>query len=197
MAAPVRKSTRIVRYLTIPLALVASGLLVSNASYSAYSTSTSNPSSNWTTGTLSLTDDDANTALFTATGLVPGSTGTKCIAVTSASTVPTTIKLYGTAPASTLALSTYIDLTVTLGTGGSSSTCTGFVPDGTNPTVFNGTLASFGTTATGFANGLGVWAPAGAGTKVYQFVYTVNSAAPNTTAGGTAAIGFTWEAQTN
>jgi len=183
--------------LTIPVALIASGLLVSNASYSAYSASTTNPANNWTTGTLGLTDDDANTALFTATGLVPGSTATKCIAVTSSSTVPTTIKLYGTSPSTTLALSSYIDLVVTLGAGGSSSTCTGFVADATNPNVFTGTLASLGTTATGFSNGLGVWAPAGAGTKTYKIQYTVNSAAPNTTAGGTASIGFTWEAQTN
>ncbi|MEQ1737706.1 MAG: hypothetical protein ABL886_15035 [Rhodoglobus sp.] len=197
MTATTRKGTKIVRYLTIPLALVASGLLVAQASYSAYSTTTANPTSNWTTGTLALTDDDSNTALFTASSLVPGSTGTKCIVVTSASTVPTTIKLYGTTPSTTLALSTWIDLTVTLGAGGSNATCTGFVADITNPSVYSGTLAAFGTSATSFSNGLGVWAPAAAGSKTYRFVYTVNSAAPNSTAGGTAAIGFTWEAQTN
>lgn len=197
MARSTRRSARVIRLLPIPIALLASGLLISNASYSAYSTTTSNPTNNWTTGTLSLTDDDANTAMFTATALVPGSTGTKCIAVTSASTVPTTIKLYGTSPATTLALSSYIDLTVSLGAGGSSSTCTGWVADATNPNVFSGTLAAFGTSATSFSNGLGVWAPASSATKVYKFTYTVNSAAPNSTAGGTASIGFTWEAQSN
>jgi hypothetical protein len=192
-----KKTARFVRFLTIPLALVASGLLVSQASYSAYSTQTSNPTSNWTTGTLLLSDDDANTALFSATSLVPGSTGTKCIVVTSGSTVPTTVKLYATAPATTLALSTWIDLAVTQGTGGSNADCTGFVADASNSSVFSGTLAGFGSTATSFANGLGTWAPAGAGSKTYKFDYTVNSAAPNTTAGGTASVGFTWEAQSN
>lgn len=192
-----KKTARVVRFLTIPVALLASGLLVSQASYSAYSTSTANPASNWTTGTLSLTDDDANTALFTATGLVPGSTGSKCIAVTSGSTVPTTVKLYGTAPSTTLALNSWIDLTITQGTGGSNATCTGFTADAVSSTVYSGTLAAFGSSATDFATGLGTWAPAGAGTKVYKFDYSVNSAAPNSTAGGTASVGFTWEAQSN
>ena len=63
--------------------------------------------------------------------------------------------------------------------------------------LFSGTLAAFGTQATGFGNGVGTWAPTGTAseTRTYQVTYTVKADAPNTTQGGTAALGLTWEAQ--
>lgn len=197
MFRPTRRAARIAKYLAIPVALIVSGLVVAQASYSAYSDSTVNPTNNWTSGTVKLSDDDANTALFTATGLKPGSTGTKCIAVTSSGTLPSAVKLYGTAPTTTLALSTYLNLTVTQGTAGTFASCTGFTPLATGASVYSGTLLNFGATATNFASGLGSWAPTGTApeTRTYQFVYTLSATAPDTTQGGTAAIGFTWEVQ--
>jgi hypothetical protein len=61
----------------------------------------------------------------------------------------------------------------------------------------NGTVASFATSSTNYANGLGTWAPTGTApeTRTFQFTYTVDAATPNTSQGGTAAIGFTWESQ--
>jgi len=101
------------------------------------------------------------------------------------------------APATTNALSTYLDVSVVQGSGGTFGSCTGFTPLATGSSVYSGTLANFGTTATSFATGLGTWAPTGsaAESRTFQFTYTVNAAAPNTSQGGTAAIGFTWEAQ--
>jgi hypothetical protein len=63
--------------------------------------------------------------------------------------------------------------------------------------VYSGTLAAFGSANTNFATGLGTWAPTGTGseTRVFQFTYTLDPATPNTAQSGTAAIGFTWEAQ--
>ena len=63
--------------------------------------------------------------------------------------------------------------------------------------VYSGTVAGFATAATNFSTGLGTWAPTGTAseTRVFQFTYTLDPAAPNTTQGGTAALGFTWEAQ--
>src|SRR3954465_4259490 len=175
----------------VPIAILA-GVLVSagfvwQASYSAFFATTSNPTSNWAAGTVALSDDDSNTAMFNATGLKPGSTGTKCIAVTSTGSLPSAVKLYGTSPSTTNALSSSITLSVVQGNGGTFGSCTGFTPLGAGSSVFSGTLASFGTTATGFANGLGTWAPTGTAseTRVFQFTYTLDSAAPNTTQGGT------------
>ena len=197
MNRPSVRALKLARWAAVPAALLASGALVATASYSAFSATTSNPTNNWSVGTVALSDDDTNIAMFTATGLKPGSTGTKCIAVTSTGSLASAVKLYGTAPATTNALSSSINLTVTQGTGGTFGSCAGFTALATGSSVYTGTLAAFGTTATGYGTGLGTWAPTGTAsdTRVYQFTYTVDPAAPNATQGGTAAIGFTWEAQ--
>jgi hypothetical protein len=187
---------KIAAWIAIPAALVASGVVVGTASYSAFSATTSNPTSNWTAGSVALTDDDNNVALFTATGLKPGSTGTNCIAVTSTGSLPSTVKLYGTGLTTTKALAASINLTITQGTGGGFGSCTGFTPLATGSGVYSGTVNDLGTNNTTFGTGLGTWAPTGTAseTRVYQFTYTVPTAAPSTLMGGTASLGFTWEA---
>ncbi|MGL5850401.1 MAG: hypothetical protein ACRCZD_06400, partial [Phycicoccus sp.] len=104
---------------------------------------------------------------------------------------------FGTSATTTNALSTHLTLTVTQGTGGSFGSCTGFTPLPAGSSVYSGSLAAFGSSATSYATGLGTWAPTGTAseTRVYKFDYTFNNSAPNSTQGGTAAIGFTWEAQ--
>ena len=191
------RAARLAAWIAIPAALVASGVVVSTASYSAFSATTVNPTSNWTAGSVALTDDDNNTALFSATGLKPGSTGSNCITVTSTGSLASTVKLYGTNPATTNNLAGNITLQVEQGTGGGFGSCTGFTPASTSGTLYNGTLAAFGTGSTNFATGLGTWAPTGTASesRVYRFTYTVSSTAPNTVQGGTASIGLTWEAQ--
>lgn len=194
------KSRRLAKVLTlvaVPVAVAVSGLVVAHASYSAYSATTVNPTSNWTTGTVALADDDANTAAFTASNLKPGSTGTKCLVVTSSGSLASVVKLYGTTPASTKNLASNINLTITQGTGGSFGSCTGFAPLASGSSLYSGTLDAFGTTYTGYATGLGSWAPTGtaAETRTYQISYTVKTDAPDTTQGGTAGIGLTFEAQ--
>ena len=192
-----RRAGRIANWLAVPLAILLSGATIGTASYAAFSATTSTPTNNWATGTVALSDDDSSTALFTASNLAPGATGTRCIAVTSTGSLASIVRLYGTGATTTNALSTYVTLTVTQGTGGTFATCTGFTPLVSGSSVYTGTLANFGTTATSYATGLGSWAPTGTAseTRVFRFVYTVDAAAPNTTQGGTAAIGFTWEAQ--
>ncbi len=196
-AIPTRRTARLLKWGAIPAALLISGIVVSQASYSAFNSTTSNPTNNWSAGTVALSDDDSNTAMFTATGLKPGSTGTKCIAVTSSGSLASDVNLYGTSEATTNALSTYIHLSIVQGTGGTSGSCTGFAPLATGSSLYNGTLANFATTSTNYATGLGTWAPTGTApeTRTYEFIYTVDAATPNTSQGGTASIGFTWEAQ--
>jgi hypothetical protein len=193
-----RFSKRVAAAASIPIAMVASGAMVWHASYSAFSATTSNPTSNWAAGSVALTDDDSNTAMFTlgtAGNLKPGSTGSKCIVVTSNGTLPSAVKLYGTSPATTNQLSTYLTITVDEGTGGSfSGGCGAFT---STQQIYNGTLANFGATKTNYSSGVGSWQPTGTAgeTKVYKFTYTLSSTTPDTSQGGTASIGFTWEAQ--
>ena len=194
---PSRRLAKIVSLVAIPVAVAVSGLVVAQASYSAYSATTVNPTNNWATGTVALSDDDANTAAFTASNLKPGSTGTKCLTVTSTGSLASTVKLYATNPASTKNLAANITLTVSQGSGGSFGSCTGYTPLATGATLYTGTLDAFGTSYTGYANGLGSWAPTGTGneSRTYQISYTVAGNAPDTTQGGTASLGLTFEAQ--
>ena len=183
----------------VPVSLMISGAVVSQSSYSAFTATTDNPTSNWTAGTVVLSDDDSNTALFTAANLKPGSTGTKCIVVTSTGSLASTVKLYATSYSTTNALGTYLDMVIDEGTGGTFATsgptsCTGFT-FGAND--FTGTLAALATTKTNFATGVSSWAPTGSGSesKTFRVTYTVNGSIPNTAQAGTAAAGLTWEAQ--
>jgi len=200
---PSRKVATIVSLVAIPVALAASGLVVAQSSYSAYSATTVNPTSNWATGTVALTDDDANVAAFTATNLKPGSTGSRCIVVSSTGSLPASVKLYGTGAATTKALASSINLNVTQGTGGSFGSCTGFTALSTGSSVYSGTLADFGSSATNYSTGVGSWTTAGvatgaaAETRTYQLTYSVRTETTNDTQGGTAALGFTWEAQSS
>lgn len=187
-------SKKLVAGATVPLAVLASAGLIWQSSYSAFSATTTNPTNNWSAGTVALSDDDSNTAMFNATNLKPGATGTKCIAVTSTGSLASTVKLYGTSYSTTNALATHLNLKVEEGTGATSASCAGFTG---GSTVFDNTLASFGTTKTGFATGVGSFAPTGSGseTKSYKITYSLTSSVPDTAQGGTAAVGFTWESQ--
>ena len=125
---PSRKVATIASLVAIPAALVASGLVVAQSSYSAYSATTVSPTSNWATGTVALTDDDANAAAFSATNARPGSSGSRCLVVTSNGTLPSQVRVYGTHGSGTTNLAAYLDLTITQGTGGSFGSCDGFTP---------------------------------------------------------------------
>jgi hypothetical protein len=193
--------TRVGSVGALTIGVLLSSALVWHASFASFSATTVNPGNAWTAGNVVLTDDDgggaaAGTAMFTATGLVPGSTGTRCITVTYNGNVSAPVKLYAASPTGTLGQ--YLDVTVEMGTGGSFSDCTGFsgsfVYSATVPVASAGTLGDFTTTRIGYANGVGSWTPTGSSqSKVYRFTYTLqnNAAAMNLSAGVT----FTWEAQ--
>jgi len=191
------RAKRLVQWGAVPTALLGSSALVWNASYSAFTAKTDNANNNWSSGTVQLSDDDSNTAMFNATNLKPGQSGEKCIAVTSTGSLPSAVKLYGTTYSQTKALGANIDVTVEEGSGASFGSCASFVPLGTGAEIFDGTLDNFATTKTSYANGSGVWQPNGSGseTRSYRITYTVKSSTPDSAQGGTAAIGFTWEAQ--
>jgi hypothetical protein len=138
---------------------------------------------------VAISDDDGGTALFTATGLKPGSTAQKCILVTSTGNLASTVKLYGTGLTGTLGSD--IDLDVEEGTPGTFSSCSTF----TGSSLYSGTVAGFAGAKTSFATGVSSWAPTGSGSasKSYRFTYTVKSS--SNLQGASAGLGFTWEAQ--
>lgn len=189
-----------VKWSAVPAALLVSGLAVSQASYSAFSSTTVDPGNNWAAGTVKLVNN-AGSAAFTAQNLKPGQSGAKCITVTSTGTLASTVKLYAKDfnKAVTNDLSPYIDLVITEGTAGDAN-CNNFKPSTVTADVPSSlTLAAFGTKTT-FTDGVGTWAPAGASstapvTRTYKIDYTLRSTTPDTAQGGTANVVFTWEAQ--
>jgi len=194
------RTARLVKWAAIPAALVLSAGVIAQASYSAFSATTSNSGNSWAAGTVALADDDSSTALFStanAANLKPGSTGAKCIAVTSSGSLPSVVKLYATNATTTNTLSSSITISIVQGTGGGFGSCTGFTPLTSGSSLYSGTLAAFAASSTSYASGVGSWAPTGAAaeSRTYQISYTLDAGAPNTTQGGTAAIGFTWETQ--
>jgi hypothetical protein len=172
--------------------VVASGLLVWGASGAAFSGVTTGPASAWAAGTVSLTDDDGGTALFSATGLKPGSTGQRCIRVTYTGDVASgDVRLYSAAPTGTLG--GYITLTVELGTVGTFASCGAFAA---SSTLINNVLLSTVGTKTDFAGGYSTgWTPAVGQSRVFRFTYTVSASTPDTLQGATCSMPFIWETQ--
>lgn len=58
------RTARIITWAAVPVALLASGAIIAQTSSSAYSATTVNPSSNGTSGTVKLTEDDSDAAAF-------------------------------------------------------------------------------------------------------------------------------------
>ena len=198
---PSRKVATIVSLVAVPVALAASGLVVAQSSYSAYSATTVNPTSNWATGTVALDrrrqqrrrlHRQQPQARLHRQPLHRGllhrlaALGRQALRHRRGDDEgpgqrhqphrhPGHRRLFGS--------------------------CTGYTPLATGSSVYTGTLAGFGSTATNFATGVGTWNTAGvatgaaAETRTYQITYSVRTETTNDTQGGTAAIGFTWEAQ--
>ncbi len=167
-----RKSAK---YAAIPVGLLVSGLIVAQSSSAAFTATTTTGANSWTTGSIDLTNDHVSTAVFTETGLVPGSHGSKDVVVTYTGNVASDIVMYTTTGTGTDALAQAITITV---------------KDGAT-TIYDGTLAAFAALDT-FAEGVGAWQQAANGSKTYTIDWSVSDAAPE---GATTNAVFAWEAQ--
>jgi hypothetical protein len=185
----VGERTRRILACAVPAGLVLSGLLVWHSSSAAFTAETSNPGNSFSAGTVTLSDDDTGTAMFTVTGLRPGSTGTNCLAVGYTGSLAAAVRLY-VAPGdyTGTGLGTYLSLTVDEGTGGAFGSCSGF----SGSSIYSGTLANLASSSTDSATGVGTWAPTGSATRTYRFTYTL--ADNNSAAGLNSQVTFTWQA---
>jgi hypothetical protein len=186
----------------LPVALVLTTFAVAGPSYSVFSRTTSNPADAWSAGTVVLQNTSSGSAaqtgsaLFSVSGLQPGATASKCVAVTSTSSVPTAVSLYlsGVAPSGAGALPSYVSMPVSMGTGsGTSGDCTGFTPTDTLASSVH--LDSLPTT---FGGGATSWSPtAGTDSRIFEFTYAVDMTVPNTLQNSTAGATLVWEAQSS
>jgi hypothetical protein len=177
------------------VALLGSSGLVWRSSSAAFSATTSNTNA-LVTATVSFGVNNPATALFTATGLLPGSTGTGCTILTYTGTVSAAVKLYLKAADFTDGgLANYLTFQVSEGTA-TSSDCQNWVITGSP--LYNATgMTDPSKTLTGFAAvataGLGSWTAAPGATRAYRFDWKLQATAPlNKSASAT----FTWGAQT-
>lgn len=176
------------------------GLVAGVGTFSAFSSTTSNDANTFAAGSVVLTDNDSGSAMYQVSDAKPGDSATACITVTYSGTLTSNVRLYTTSTIGSLG--SHLNLKVTPGTGtvAFGSSCTNFTAD-PGGTIYDGTLANFASTHSGFASGLvltnasgnAVWSQNDA--VVYKFEITLPSS--NTTAQGltTNAHSFTWEAQ--
>ncbi len=118
--------------------LIGSGVLVWQSSYAAFSSTTTNPTSSFSAGSVTLSDNDSGTAVFSVTNLKPGDSGRGCIAVAygGSLTPAAAIQVYATAGATnTLALANNLYFSIEQ----ASSSSAGTAPIATGSFSANGT----------------------------------------------------------
>jgi len=197
-APPARRSGSFARRALVTLiAIGAVGAVAGFGSYSAFTSTTSNIGNGFTSGSVTLTDNDSNGAMLSLSNAKPGDSSTGCIKVTYTGSLAAAVHVYGSISGS---LGTYLTLTVTRGTDSSPSfaSCTNFTADATNyigqgaGVVYNGNLSAFPADyASGVVDPTASWATNDA--HSYKFVVTVQD--NNSAQGLTATAGFTWEAR--
>jgi Camelysin metallo-endopeptidase len=183
------------------------GVLALGGTVAALNGSTSNDNNRIDTGTVTIQDNDNNSAMFSLSGLKPGDTSTACIKLTYTGSLGSTVRLYGATTGT--GLEQYASLQITRGSysGAEPSfpSCTNFSADSTTyingqaaGVVYAGTLSGFPTSwATGqvdpSSTSPATWTTNTA--RVYKLQVTLGDNA--SAAGKNATQTFTWEAQNN
>ena len=178
------------------------GSLTAFGVFSAFSSTTTNGGNEFVAGSVTIGDNDGNSALYNVSPAKPGQAATpKCIKVTYSGTLDADVKLYTSDTIGSLGQ--YVDLLIEPGnfpgTPPANMDCTGWTADG--GAIFNNTLQNFATNHNSYANGLvdnpgsaTKWAPGNS--VVYKVTATLKSSTPNSAQGATTnAHALTWEAQ--
>lgn len=201
MNTPSRRATTALAALATPIALVAAGAMVYQASNAAFTGQTRNSGNEWSTGSVSLTDDDNGQARFQVNNMLPGDTDTKCIKVTANASVPSIVKGYTVNPVTSVqGLENRIKVTIESGDGGAFAACTGFTADGV-ALVSDRALSELATINT-YEQGIGGWDVApGVSAKTYKFTWRFDTsgmtqAQIDQLQGAKTGIDIQWEMRT-
>lgn len=200
-AAPAKRGTggKLLRTaVVLGLIGVAAGL----GTWSAFSSTTSNDNNQFTSGTVTLGDDDGgSTAMFNLGSMRPGDTDTGCIKVSYTGSLNATVRLYGTTTGT--GLDQYLDLKVTRGSSSSSfDSCTGFTADSTDyigqgaGVVYNGTLQGYPDTyAAGLVDPTSGSPETWTNPETHAYKFQVTLQDNSNAQGKNATQQFTWEAR--
>lgn len=120
-------SSRLRHALWWVLAVACTSVLVASAVPGAFSSSSANRGNAFTAGTVRLSDDDSGAAVFSLSGMRPGTATTGCIVVRSTGSLRSSVRLWGTV---TGGLAPFVRLKVERGTNTAAFPgCSGFAPD--------------------------------------------------------------------
>lgn len=192
MVKVTRRLGRLSGLLAATIAIVGTGSGVMAASYSTFSASTESPTNAWKSGTLTLTDDDTNSAMFTASPTALQ--GSKCIKVSSTGTYNGVVKLYSTNLSNPDSLAEHINLKIEIGSAagaGSFADCSTF---SAASSLFDGKLKGFDTQYNSYLTGRATGWTTAADSRVFRFTWSYDDGAPQN---ASASDTFTWEAQTS
>ena len=170
-------------------------LLIMRVSGAAFSATTDTSGSSFGVGSISLTDDDGGTALFTVTDMAPGDSQTECIQITYTGAFdPGVVRVYSggfTDSANNLGN----HLNVTIEQGAPTDTCLLFLSGTTIQT--STPLSTFATNSNSYATGVGTWDPSGTGeSRVYQITVELDALTPGDVQGESVTnVDFVWETQ--
>jgi len=200
MRKPTVRTRRLATLVIGPTAILVAGLLVWNGSNAAFTASTRNTGNNWETGSVTLSDDDLGAAAFRVSGVVPGQTGSKCLVVTSQSTVPGQVRVY-VANLGAQGLEGNITVSLQSGTGGSFADCTGFTATATLPPL---SLSVINAGIHDYATGVLPWNTTGTPgeAKVYKATWTFDVTGLTQTQidalqGKSTSVDVVWELQSS
>ncbi|HEY8718051.1 hypothetical protein [Pengzhenrongella sp.] len=199
MDAPSINTRRIATLSAGSVAVLAAGLMVWQGSSAAFTETTGNSGNTWAAGHLTLTDDDSGAARFVLNNLVPDQTGSKCIVVSSTTTVPSVVSSYvKNLTASPLA--DYLTLSIEQGTGGTFNNCAGFNPGPDVPQIYS--LNAMSTTYTDFSNAATTWATTGTDSRTFRVTWNFDTsgasqATVDALQGASTGIDIVWELQNN
>lgn len=165
--------------------------------YAALTGSTGNAANTFSAGTVTLTDNDSNAAMFSIANARPGVPESGCIKVSYGGSLNASVRMYGAVSG---ALAPHVKLTVVRGTDATPAfdNCAAFTPDATNYTgqgagvLYTGTLAGYPVDhAGGVVDPISTWTP---GTSA-SYRFTVEILDTNSAQGQNATATFTWEAR--
>lgn len=186
------------RKLLLTAAVVGGTAAIAGAGvFAAFTATTTNTGNSIASGTVVLNNNNPlGSALYTVTNGGPGSSTQRCIRITYAGTLPSTVRMYR---GGTVNNGTAFNLQIERGSGlnaGGYPSCTGFVSAGN---VYNGTLGAFPTT---YAAGPDARGSAWAQNDTVDYRVTisvVDDPTPNAhqTVVSSGAHDFTWEARSN
>jgi hypothetical protein len=197
------RPARIVAKLLLTVAIAAwMGVAAFSDTFSSFNDVTANPAATLSAGSVTISDNDAGSAVLAMSNAKPTDNVAGCIVVTYDGTLPASVVLYGNTGGT--GLDAHLDLKVTRGTISgtpAAGSCANFTADATNyigdgaGIVYHGTLQGWpDTSAAGLADPKAGAAATWTHGESHAYKLHVTLGGATAAQGKTATQSFSWEA---